>query len=178
MTDPVSIVAGLKAAGALLAGKKMGVGALAAVTIMSDEVKSAWPLVAVLLVPLAGGAFFMGQISEQLGNNREWFAKEGASLNRSFAKELTNINDGLAGELALRDLKIDFAYDRANLGGRFTSGDGDALDDKYDARCDELGGRVLDLEHSCETTRDRVGKIEQNIRDRHPFSAHPTNGNP
>ena len=145
--DP-SILTGLKAVGTSAAWNKVGVGAVAAMTTVSSELKSAWPMVTVLLVPLAGGAFFMGQVSTQLKH-----------VEQNVVEKIDIVTKNMMGELAVRDLKIDYSYDRARQGGRYTAEMAKEHDEQDDERYFSLHERINSLEHNCKENQRQIDEL-------------------
>ncbi|RLF44891.1 MAG: hypothetical protein DRN17_03630 [Thermoplasmata archaeon] len=103
MPDP------LTTAGFAIAGKKTFIGVLGMAAAVSDDMIKIWPLVAVLLVPIATGAYYMGVVSNKLTTIAE---------NGRMAHE--NMHNNFMSELAARDIKIDLSYSRATKGKRYT----------------------------------------------------------
>lgn len=145
--DP-SIMAGLKAVGTKAAWSKVGVGAVAAMTTTSEELKSAWPMVTVLLVPLAGAAYFMGQVVTQLEH-----------VESNVVEKIDIVNKSLMGELAVRDLKIDYSYDKARQGGRYTAEMAREHDEQDDQRYFSLHERISTLEHNCKENQRQIDEL-------------------
>jgi len=149
MVDPVTI------AGFTIAGKKTFIGALGMAAAVSDDMVKIWPLVAVLLVPLATGAYYMGVVSNKL-----------TTISDNGRMAHNNITDHFMSELAARDIKIDLSYNRATQGKRYTFDMGLAAEERirslesasnepsrFEEEGKELKMRVDDLE-------SRLYKIE------------------
>jgi len=117
--DPDSIVTGIKAAGVIAGSKKIGLGAIIAMTTTSEDLMKIWPLLAVLLVPLASGTYFIGKVSQQLEQLQEERNKDHDNLQKQFMSELT-----------ARDIKINLTYDRAILGKRYTLDRGENAEER------------------------------------------------
>ena len=86
---------------------------------VSDDMIKIWPLVAVLLVPIATGAYYMGVVSNKLTTIAE---------NGRMAHE--NMHNNFMSELAARDIKIDLSYARATKGKRYTFDMGTAAEER------------------------------------------------
>ena len=145
MPDP-HIIAGV------VGGKKLfGMGLAAMATISSEKIIDGLPLLLVVGIPLATAAFFVGTVSKDLQHLHE-------NINQAHKSIYTYID----GEIARREIKLDFVYARATQGERFTASDGKRHNARISALEKTMKGHSRFLEEGKRLER-RIGKCEEKL---------------
>lgn len=138
-----------------------------------------------VFVALIGAAFTIGVIYKTVTDSEETTSRAIETMKETMAARLTDLSNSFSqqlslttklheAQLALRDLKLDVAYESAKEGPRYTAAMAQAHDDLDDERYYDHDDRIGDMEYMCVETRKRIVTLE----NKHDIGYQPhTNGN-